>query len=118
AAPRVRAGRALRAASPAGRTRGDRRRARAPARRARVPRRRRSPPCVDRAPGAERLRRRRGGGGPVSSAWTHCLREVTVLDESGSFAGPVDVLVEDGRIAKVGKALGAPDVASSDFSGL
>jgi imidazolonepropionase-like amidohydrolase len=54
----------------------------------------------------------------VSSARTHCLREVNVLDESGSFTGPVDVLVEDGRIAKVGKALTVRDVASSDFSDL
>jgi len=43
---------------------------------------------------------------------------VNVLDESGSFVGPVDVLVEDGRVTKVGKALAARDVASSDFSGL
>ena len=54
----------------------------------------------------------------MSSARTHCLREVNVLDESGSFVGPVDVLVEDGRLAKVGKALAARDVVSSDFSGL
>jgi imidazolonepropionase-like amidohydrolase len=47
-----------------------------------------------------------------------CLREVNVLDEAGSFSGPVDVLVEDGRVAKVGKALTARDAESCDFSGL
>ena len=48
----------------------------------------------------------------------HCLREVNVLDEGGSFVGPVDVLVEDGRVVKVGKGLAARDVVSSDLSGL
>ena len=48
----------------------------------------------------------------------HCFRDVNVLDESGSFTGPLDVLVEDGRIAKIGKALAARDVESSDFAGL
>ena len=48
----------------------------------------------------------------------YCLREAQVLDESGSFDGPLDVLVENGRVAKVGRALVAGDVPSFDFSGL
>src|SRR5262249_40839115 len=35
-----------------------------------------------------------------------------------SFGGPVDVLVDDGRIVEVGKSLGTRDVESFDFSGL
>jgi imidazolonepropionase-like amidohydrolase len=32
-----------------------------------------------------------------------CLRGATVLDESGEFAGPVDVVVSDGQIVSVGR---------------
>ena len=49
---------------------------------------------------------------------SYCLREAHVLDESGSFEGPLDVLVEDGRIAKLGEGLAAQRVPSFDFSGL
>jgi imidazolonepropionase-like amidohydrolase len=45
------------------------------------------------------------------------LREANVLDRAGSFAGPQDVRVEDGRVAAVGRDLPA-DGASVDFSGL
>jgi len=45
------------------------------------------------------------------------LREAQVLDESGSFEGPLDVHVDGGRIAAVGPALVA-DAPSHDFSGL
>jgi imidazolonepropionase-like amidohydrolase len=44
------------------------------------------------------------------------LREAQVLDESGSFSGPLDVHVEDGRVAAVGRGLAA-DAPSFDFSG-
>ena len=49
---------------------------------------------------------------------SYCLREAHVLDESGSFDGPLDVLVEDGRVAKLGEGLAAQRVPSFDFSGL
>lgn len=45
------------------------------------------------------------------------LREAVVLDQSGSFDGPVDVHVRDRRIAAVGKDVAA-DGPSIDFSGL
>jgi imidazolonepropionase-like amidohydrolase len=45
------------------------------------------------------------------------LREAHVLDRAGSFVGPQDVRVDDGRIAAVGRGLPA-DGASVDFSGL
>ena len=45
------------------------------------------------------------------------LREAQVLDESGSFSGPLDVHVEDGRVAAVGRGLAA-DAPSFDFAGL
>ena len=45
------------------------------------------------------------------------LREANVLDESGSFQGPLDVHVEGGRVATVGRALTA-DARSYDFSDL
>jgi imidazolonepropionase-like amidohydrolase len=44
------------------------------------------------------------------------LREANVLDESGGFTGPVDVHVEDGRIAAVGRDLDV-EAPSHDFSG-
>jgi imidazolonepropionase-like amidohydrolase len=46
------------------------------------------------------------------------LREATVLDQAGSFAGPLDVRVEEGRIAALGANLPAGQGASVDFSGL
>jgi len=51
----------------------------------------------------------------MSSAYT--LREAQVLDRTGSFAGPLDVRVEGGRVAHVGRGLPA-DSRSFDFSGL
>ena len=46
------------------------------------------------------------------------LREAQVLDESGSFTGPTDVRVVDGRIAEVGAAIPDDGAPSIDFSGL
>lgn len=48
---------------------------------------------------------------------TFTLRETMVLDEGGSFQGPVDVRVADGVITELGPSLGA-DRVSTDFSGL
>ena len=45
------------------------------------------------------------------------LREAQVLDRAGSFVGPLDVRVEDGRVAAVGANLPGGK-ASIDFSGL
>ena len=41
-----------------------------------------------------------------------------VLDRSGSFSGPLDVHVEDGRIVRIDRDLPAHGAASIDFSGL
>src|SRR2546427_2485631 len=49
---------------------------------------------------------------------SYCLREAQVLDEVGSFDGPFDVLVENGRVAKMGRGLASQGVPSFDFSGL
>jgi len=46
------------------------------------------------------------------------LREVAVLDESGSFGDGVDVLVEGDVVSAVAPGLAARDVASYDCSGL
>lgn len=46
------------------------------------------------------------------------LREVQALDESGSFSGPTDVHVVEGRIAAVGPDPSADGAQSIDFSGL
>ena len=46
------------------------------------------------------------------------LHGATVLDEAGSFSGPLDVHIEDGRIARVGSGLRADDVPSLDFTEL
>jgi imidazolonepropionase-like amidohydrolase len=51
------------------------------------------------------------------STTTYTLREATVLDQAGSFAGPLDVRVENGRVADVGRGLPAGGT-SIDFSGL
>jgi imidazolonepropionase-like amidohydrolase len=48
----------------------------------------------------------------------YVLREVAVLDESGGFGGPLDVLVEDGRVSAVGPGLAGGDAADYDCSGL
>jgi imidazolonepropionase-like amidohydrolase len=40
------------------------------------------------------------------------------LDRSGSFTGPVDILVEDGRIARIDRDLPVQGAASIDLSGL
>jgi imidazolonepropionase-like amidohydrolase len=48
---------------------------------------------------------------------TFVLREAQVLDRAGSFTGPLDVRVEDGRIDAVGRDLPAAE-RSIDFSGL
>jgi len=45
------------------------------------------------------------------------LREAMVLDQSGSFSGPLDVGVRGGRVAAVGEHL-PPEGPSVDFSGL
>jgi imidazolonepropionase-like amidohydrolase len=41
-----------------------------------------------------------------------------VLDQAGSFVGPLDIRVEDGRVAAVGAHLPAAEGPSVDFSGL
>lgn len=46
------------------------------------------------------------------------LREAFVLDDTGSFDGPLDVHVQAGRIEAVGPRLRAGGAASVDFSGL
>jgi imidazolonepropionase-like amidohydrolase len=48
----------------------------------------------------------------------YVLREANVLDESGSFAGPLDVHVRDGRVTAVGRGASANGAVSLDFSGL
>jgi imidazolonepropionase-like amidohydrolase len=49
---------------------------------------------------------------------TYVLREAHVLDERGSFEGPLDVRVEDERVSAVGRALPGDGVQSVDCSGL
>ena len=46
------------------------------------------------------------------------LREAFVLDASGSFEGPLDVRVADGRVAAVGRNLALNGVDAFDFAGL
>ena len=58
------------------------------------------------------------GGFPMNRSEPYVLREVKVLDRSGSFSGPVDVHVEDGRVARIDRDLPAQGAASIDFSGL
>lgn len=53
-----------------------------------------------------------GGGG------SYVLRDAFVLDEGGSFAGPLDVHVVGGTVAAVGAGLRADAAVSFDFSGL
>jgi imidazolonepropionase-like amidohydrolase len=48
----------------------------------------------------------------------YILRDVVVLDESGRFAGPVDVAVESGRVVGVGPNQRLNNAPSFDFSGL
>lgn len=46
------------------------------------------------------------------------LRSANVLDQVGSFEGPLDVRVEDGRVTAVGGDLPGGDAPSVDFAGL
>jgi imidazolonepropionase-like amidohydrolase len=46
------------------------------------------------------------------------LRDATVLDRSGSFVGPVDLQIEDGRIGRIEKDVRGGDLPSYDFGGL
>ena len=46
------------------------------------------------------------------------LRGAQVLDEGGSFSGPTDVRVVDGRVAEVGSGISRDGASSVDFSGL
>jgi imidazolonepropionase-like amidohydrolase len=46
------------------------------------------------------------------------LRSANVLDESGGFSGPLDVVVREGRITQVGRDASAADLRSVDFAGL
>jgi imidazolonepropionase-like amidohydrolase len=54
----------------------------------------------------------------VNGAESFVLREANVLDEVGSFSGPLDVHVARGHIVAVGAGLHAEDVPSFDFSEL
>ena len=49
---------------------------------------------------------------------TFVLREAMVLDESGGFGGPLDVSVEDGIVARVGRNLQRGAGRDYDFRGL
>jgi imidazolonepropionase-like amidohydrolase len=46
------------------------------------------------------------------------VRGVSVLDESGSFTGPVDLAVEDGVITRVGRSLPGSALPSLDLDGM
>jgi imidazolonepropionase-like amidohydrolase len=59
-----------------------------------------------------------GGAMSGASAPALTLRQANVLDRSGSFEGPLDVQVIDGRIAVIGKNVKADGIPSVDFSGL
>ena len=48
----------------------------------------------------------------------YVLREANVLDPGGSFAGPLDVKVEHGRVVQVGGNVQASELPSIDFSDL
>src|SRR5262249_17155574 len=97
---------ALRAAGPRlGAARGDRA----------LPRCRRR---VDRDARADRALVDRPPRGVGAVTERYMLREAFVLDESGGFGGPEDVLVDDGRIVAVGPLLAAGDAAQIDCSGL
>jgi imidazolonepropionase-like amidohydrolase len=54
----------------------------------------------------------------VNGADSFVLRGANVLDEAGSFSGPLDVHVEHGRVVAVGSGLRADDAPSHDFSEL
>ena len=49
---------------------------------------------------------------------TYVLRGPYVLDEQGSFSGPVDIVVERGWIVDVGTDVTAPPAPSIDFAGV
>jgi imidazolonepropionase-like amidohydrolase len=59
--------------------------------------------------------RGRGGTG-VATSWL--LRRATVLDETGTFDGPVDVTVVDGSVVAVGDRADAPTAIPVDCDGL
>ena len=52
------------------------------------------------------------------SGTSFTLREANVLDQAGSFVGPLDVRVEAGRVTAVGENLTGGGGVSIDFSGL
>ena len=54
----------------------------------------------------------------MNGAGSFVLRDANVLDEAGSFSGPLDVHVENGRVVAVGSGLRADDGPSVDFSEL
>jgi imidazolonepropionase-like amidohydrolase len=54
----------------------------------------------------------------VTAPAEYVLREANVLDASGSFAGPLDVHVRDGRVVAVARGLPSDDARSYDFSDL
>ncbi len=48
----------------------------------------------------------------------YVLREALVLDETGTFEGPVDIHVAEGRVQAMGPNVRAEEAVSFDFSGL
>jgi len=54
----------------------------------------------------------------VNPARSFVLRDASVLDEAGSFSGPLDVYVEDGGGAAGNSGLRVDEAPSLDFSGL
>ena len=52
------------------------------------------------------------------SGTSFTLREANVLDQAGSFVGPLDVQIEAGRVKAVGGNLPRGEGVSIDFSGL
>jgi imidazolonepropionase-like amidohydrolase len=54
----------------------------------------------------------------VTELVEYILRDANVLDASGSFVGPLDVHVHNGRVAAVARDLSGGDAPSFDFSGL
>jgi imidazolonepropionase-like amidohydrolase len=56
--------------------------------------------------------------GTQNETHSFVLREPYVLDESGGFSGPVDVVVRDGWIAEVVEGARAEDLPSVDFAGV
>ncbi len=52
----------------------------------------------------------------VTASAEYVLREANVLDQGGSFVGPLDVHVSDGRVVAVGRHQSATAAPSVDFS--